>query len=243
MKDKTVVIAGGATGIGYAAAKKMIEHGANVIILGRTEETLKSAVRNFGANASYCVCDISDLKSLKITAKKIKKETGGIDCFVNCAGIAREQKQGVLDEKIYDDLMRINLKGAYLCGMVFGYGLIKHGGAIVNIGSVRARTGTPSFSSAYAAAKAGVINLTKSLALELASKKIRVNCVAPGAIYPTNISRGWTKKVRQSIASGIPMKRLGKPEEVADAVYFLSSDMSAYITGQTIDINGGLWMN
>lgn len=243
---KKVVIFGGSSGIGFATAMLFIENGARVAIVGQNPEKLKIAKNKFngpGTMVQTFAGDASNPTSMKHVRKSIKGEFGKIDYLVNATGISISQKPGVLDLEAFTKLIEINLKSVYLSSMLYGYGLINKGGGIVNIASVRGRTGTDSFSQGYAAAKAGVINLTKTFATELATKNIRVNCVAPGAIYPTGMSQSWPKSLRDGIAQSIPLKRLGKPQEVARVIAFLLSEDASYITGQTIDVNGGQWMN
>ncbi|MDD3998743.1 MAG: SDR family NAD(P)-dependent oxidoreductase [Candidatus Shapirobacteria bacterium] len=243
---KKIVILGGSSGIGLATAIFFNKYGAKVIIVSRDAKKLKIAKKNFKTGSTMVhtiVGDVSDPISMKHICNKIKDKFGKINYLVNAAGVSILQKPGIVDADAFLKLIEVNLKSVYLSSMHFGYGLLKNGGAIVNISSVRGRTGTSSFSQGYAVAKAGVINLTKTFAIELASKKIRVNCVAPGAIYPTGMSKSWSKKLREDIAEGIPLGRLGKPQEVAKVILFLLSEDASYITGQTIDVNGGQWMN
>jgi 3-oxoacyl-[acyl-carrier protein] reductase len=243
-KNKVALITGASGGIGLATAEKLANLGCSVILVGRDIHKLNEAQNKlvkYNVVVDVQKADVIKIRDIKTVHRNINKKFGKIDYLVNSAGISIPQKQGVLDENIFDSLINVNLKGTYISCMLFGYELIKNGGAIVNVGSVRGRTGTDSFSSGYAASKAGVINLTKSFALELAERNIKVNCVAPGAIYPTEMSKSWNSALRKSIAENIPLKRLGKPKEVANVICFLLSEESNYITGQTIDVNGGLW--
>mgnify|MGYP001593916327 CR=1 FL=1 len=240
---KVAVITGGSSGIGYAVAKKLLSLGARVVLIGREQRRLEKAVGTLGSKSSFLVADITDRAEVESVGVEIERSFHKIDFLVNCAGMSAVQNRGVIDEQVFEELLKVNLTGTYICSMIFGYKLIKRGGAVVNISSIRGRSGTPSFSPGYAAAKAGVINLTKSFALELAKDGIRVNCVAPGPTYPTGISKNWTEEFIKNLSATIPMQRLAEPKEVADAVYFLLSDLSTYITGQTLDVNGGLWMN
>lgn len=240
---KVAVVTGSSSGIGLATAQKLFAEGAKVILIGRNHEKLLAANHKLNDSAVILVADISVRTQLEKIALQIKESFGKIDFLINCAGVSRVQERGILNEDAFDELIDVNLKGTYLCSMIFGYGLINPGGAIVNISSIRGRTGTTSFSAGYAVAKAGVINLTKTFALELAGSGIRVNGVAPGPIYPTAISEKWSTEMIKEISQTVPLKRLGRPDEVANAVYFLVSDLSSYMTGQTLDLNGGLWMN
>lgn len=249
MRDKSkkkAIIFGGSSGIGFATAELLVKNGVDVAIVSQNQDRLNMAKRRIkeaGIAIQIFAADASDLASMKRVFAEIKKKFGTIDYLVNATGVSILQKQGVLDIEAFTRLIDINLKSAYLVSMLYGYGLMNRGGSIVNIASVRGRTGTDSFSQGYAAAKAGVINLTKTFAKEFAPRNIRVNCVAPGAIYPTGMSKSWPRSLRRTIAQSIPLNRLGRPEEVAKAILFLLSDNASYITGQTIDINGGQWMN
>jgi 3-oxoacyl-[acyl-carrier protein] reductase len=244
--NKKALVIGGSSGIGLATVKQLIKMGVEVAILGRNIEKLENIKKELGTKkypVRVFVADASNVDSMKVVFDLLKKEFGKIDYLINSAGISIFQKQGELDMKSFNKLIEVNLNSVYISSMLGGYGLINKDGAIVNVSSIRGRTGTDSFSPGYAAAKAGVINLTKTFAMELASKNIRVNCVAPGATYPTGLSESWPKELRDNIAKSIPLKRLGNPEEIARAVLFLLSDDASYITGQTLDINGGQWMN
>jgi len=246
MNNKKAVVIGGSSGIGLATVKQLINRGVEVAIIGRDISKLNEIRKKLGTNKSLIKVyesDASNIDSMKSVFILLKKEFGKIDYLVNSAGISIFQKQGKVDLKSFNKLVEVNLNSVYISSMLSGYELINDGGAIVNVSSIRGRTGTDSFSPGYAAAKAGVINLTKTFAMELAQKNIRVNCVSPGATYPTGLSESWPLELKEEIAKSIPMKRLGKPEEIASAIVFLLSDDASYITGQTLDVNGGQWMN
>lgn len=240
LTSKKAVITGASSGIGKAIATKLVSHGCHVYVLDIQDTLGESTVEELSkiGTATYVHCDVSSEDAVKNSAKKI----GMVNYIINVAGISLQEKKGEVSERNFDKLVAINMRSVYLMSLVFGHHHALDGGAIVNISSVRAKTGTPSFSSGYAAAKAGVENLTKSFALELAPKNIRVNCIAPGATYPTKMSENWSDDVKNEIISSIPLGRLGSPEDMANCAYFLVSDLSKYITGQTINVNGGAWM-
>lgn len=234
LTGKSAIVSGTNSGIGLAIKQSLTAQGVRVIGINR---------KTTDENSENYICDISDQKQVEETMKKIKKQTGNVDFLVNCAGISLKEKKGVCSAENFDALINNNLKGVYFCSMIAGYNLLNEGGSIVNISSIRARTGTTSCSSGYAAAKAGVINLTKTFALELSERSIRVNCIAPGLVYPTNMSKDLSKEEITTISQSIPLKRLGAPQDIADATLFLLSSSASYITGQTLDVNGGIWMN
>lgn len=242
-KRKTVLVTGAGSGIGKATAILLASKGYNLVIIDRNDKRLNKLAERlrlkYGISVNHYGCDLSKLGEVR----EIQSGLPDIDFLVNIAGKSVKQKKGVVDVDGFDLLVNSNLKSAYLTSMIFGYNSIKNGGAIVNVSSIRARTGTNSYSSIYAATKAGILGLTKSMALELADRRIRVNAVAPGPIYPTKSSKDWTKEFRESLSSTIPLKRLGRPIDIANVISFLLSEESSYITGQTIDVNGGLWMN
>lgn len=244
--NKTYVVTGGGSGIGKAVVSSLLQKGFKVIVLTRDSDkvsALNSELGNYSENLKSFICDVKNADEVEKVLGIVLKEYGYIDGLVNAAGQSINQQKGVIDDKTFDLLLSQNLKTVYVPSMIFGYSLIKKAGSIVNVSSIRGRIGTDSFSAAYAAAKAGVINLTKTFALELAEKNIRVNCVAPGLTYPTELSKNWTQEFRETIAKTIPLKRLAKPEEISNVIEFLLSDKASYVTGQTIDVNGGLYMN
>lgn len=243
---KRAIIFGGSSGIGLATTKLLGKKGVDLIIVSKNLhklKTIKREIEKTGATIHVFAGDTSNLITMKSISKKIKNQFKKIDYLVNTVGISIPQKQGILNMEIFTKLIEVNLKSVYLISMLYGYEIMNQGGSIVNVASIRGRTGTDSFSAGYAAAKAGVINLTKTFAKELAVKNVRVNCVAPGATYPTGMSKSWPKSLRDSIAQNIPLKRLGTPKEMAKVIVFLLSKNSSYVTGQTIDVNGGQWMN
>jgi 3-oxoacyl-[acyl-carrier protein] reductase len=242
-KNKKAVVIGGGSGIGLATTELLLNNYCHALIVGDKNKTLNKAEKELNHhNLTIFKTDVSSSCELKSLAKHIRKEFGQIDYLVNCAGLSLTESKGVLNENGFDKLIEVNMKSIYLSTMILAYPLLKKNGAIVNISSVFGRKGTPTFSSGYAAAKAAVINLTKTYATELAPD-IRVNCIAPGATYPTGISKSWSSSLRQKIAHGLPLKKLGRPREIASTIIFLLSDDASFITGQTIDVNGGVWMN
>lgn len=242
LNNKTAIIIGASSGIGKAIAHKLAEHDCSLILLGISDDKGQAVTKELSevTKVEYYHADISSRKDLETVSQKLSERE--INFLINVSGISISQEKGVVDEANFDHLVDVNMKGVYLASIIFGHHLLQAGGSIVNISSIRAKTGTPSFSSGYAAAKAGVENLTKSFALELADKQIRVNAIAPGATFPTKISQKWSEELKKEIIKSIPLGRLARPEDIANGAYFLVSDLSNYITGQTLNINGGAWM-
>jgi 3-oxoacyl-[acyl-carrier protein] reductase len=244
LKGKVTVVTGGSSGIGKAIATKLAERGSKLAIIARSVDRLEEVKKLLSdqVKTEIYVCDVSDSKQVKETFEKISKDFGHIDYLVNNAGISTSKPMEELTEEDFDNEVAVNFKGVYLC-TTYVYPLMKLGGAIVNIGSYRARAGTPKTSPAYAASKAAVINLTKSYAMQLAKYGIRVNCVSPGRIHSTGISKSWGEEKRKKLREANLLKRLGSPDDIANAVCFLLSDLASYVTGHTLDVNGGDWMN
>lgn len=244
--SRSYIVVGGASGIGKAVVLSLLRAANNVILLSRDPEKiakLKAEISDLPGNLETLVCDAKNAEEVRNISEQIKTHYGLVDGLVNAAGESIPQQKSLLDIQVFNQLLEQNLNTVYIPSMVFGYSLIKNSGAIVNVSSIRGRTGTDSFSAGYAAAKAGVINFTKTFALEMADKNIRVNCVAPGLTYPTELSKNWTQEFRDSIAKSIPLKRLASPSDISNVIEFLLSEKSSYMTGQTVDVNGGLFMN
>lgn len=244
--SRSYIVVGGASGIGKAVVLSLLHAANNVIILGRDPEKnakLKIELSALRGNLETFECDAKNVEEVQNVSEQIKTSYGLVDGLVNAAGESIPQQKSLLDIQVFNQLVEQNLNTVYVPSMVFGYSLIKNSGVIVNVSSIRGRTGTDSFSAGYAAAKAGVINFTKTFALEMADKNIRVNCVAPGLTYPTELSKNWTQEFRDSVVKTIPLKRLASPSDISNVIEFLLSEKSSYMTGQTVDVNGGLFMN
>ncbi len=244
-QNKYAVITGAASGIGKATAFKLVQNNCNVILLDTREDDLKKTaaeLKRSGVNIRLYKGDISNSSELSKIFADIKKRFSRIDFLVNNAGVSAVVPFKDSTEEGIEKELSVNIKGTYLITK-FAYPLMKTGGAIVNVSSVRGRTGTPLSSPGYAASKAAIINLTKTFAFQLAKYGIRVNAIAPGSIYPTDMTKQWNEEKRKNLIEKNVLHRLGTPEDCANGIYFLLSDLSSYITGHTLDINGGDWMN
>ncbi|HEC93560.1 MAG TPA: 3-oxoacyl-[acyl-carrier-protein] reductase [Candidatus Atribacteria bacterium] len=244
--DKVALITGAARGIGRAIALKLYNHGANIIIndiVSEIEINQNLQEIKKGTNEVIGIrADITKLDEVEKMIKEIVNKFGKIDILVNNAGIIRDSLLIRMKEGDWDAVINVNLKGTFNCSRTVAKYMMrqKTGGKIVNISSVIGLVGNTGQSN-YAASKAGIIGLTKSMAKELALRNINVNAVAPGFIE-TDMTQKLPEKIRNSLQEKIPLKRLGTVEDVAQVVYFLVSEASSYITGQVIKVDGGMVM-
>lgn len=242
---KTAVVTGGSRGLGRAVCRKLAEGGANVVFsyAGNTaaaQETVKE-LEGMGAEVRAVQGDVADSEAVKTLMDTAVKEFGHIHILVNNAGITRDGLAMMMKEEDFDAVIDTNLKGTFLCMKAVSRIMLRQKyGRIVNLSSVVGLHGNAGQVN-YAASKAGVIGMTKSLAKELAAKGITVNAVAPGFIT-TDMTNALPEAARTALLATIPMARLGAPEDVADAVAFLAGDESAYITGQVLGVDGGMGM-
>ncbi len=242
---QTALITGASRGIGRATAKRMAEEGFDLALnFLKTEEGVNEARKEvvaMGRRAFTVRADVSDLAQVESMIEKVLDELGHIDVLVNNAGVYPRKTIGDVSQKDWDEVVGTNLKSVFnCCKAVIPHMKGRGKGVIVNLSSVLGIMGSRQ-GAHYSASKAGVIGLTKSLAKELAPFNIRVNAIAPGAIE-TDILRQDTPEQRKRRIEGIPLKRVGRPEEIAEAVVFLATDRSSYITGETLNVNGGLLM-
>ena len=244
LQNKVALVTGGAQGIGKTISEVLVRNGAHVVLgdvnLEGAQATAE-AINNSGGSASAVKIDVSNPAEVKQVFDSIMKDKKPVDILINNAGITRDGLMIRMKEVDWDIVLNINLKGSFLCSQQAAKQMMKQkSGVIVNIASIVGVMGN--FGQAnYSASKAGVIGLTKTLAREVASRGIRVNAVAPGFI-DTEMTRVLDESVRQSLIEQIPLAKLGLPEDVARCVAFLVSDRSSYITGQVINVNGGMLM-
>ena len=244
MEEKQVVfVTGGSRGIGKAIALKYAEQGYNVVINYVSDKTdtqkLEQEFKEKGAQALILKADVSKKEEVEEVVNQIIKTFGRIDVLVNNAGITKDTLLMRMKEEDFDKVIEINLKGTFLVTKtVTPYMMKKRNGRIINLSSVVGVTGNAGQAN-YSASKAGIIGFTKSIAKELASRNIRANAVAPGFIE-TDMTSVLSDEIKDNINSQIPMKRMGTPEEIANVAYFLGSEESSYITGQVINIDGGM---
>lgn len=243
LKNKVAIVTGGGRGIGRAIALTLSAHGATVIInyngsKEKAEEVLEKITKKGGQGMIY-QGDVSDFHAVKTMFDDVKKEYGKIDILVNNAGITKDNLIIKMSEEDFDQVIDIDLKGVFNCLKHASRIMLKQRqGRIINISSVVGVTGNPGQVN-YSAAKAGVIGMTKSLAKELGSRGITVNAVAPGYI-DTDMTAILKEEIKEGIKELVPLKKLGKVEDVAETVVFLASDKASYITGQVIQVDGGL---
>lgn len=245
LDSKVAVISGaaGVRGIGYATAKLFAEQGAKVVILDLDEAASQAAAATLpGAGHLGLACDVTDAAACRRAADAVLARHGRIDVLINNAGITQPVKTMEIDAASWDRILDVNLRGVLQLSQAFIPQFRKQGaGAIACMSSVSAQRGGGIFGGPhYSAAKAGVLGLAKAMARELGPDNVRVNCVTPGLIE-TDITGGkLTDAMRADILKGIPLNRLGQARDVASAYLFLASDLSSYITGGVIDVNGGM---
>ena len=244
-KNKCAVITGGYSGIGRAVAEKLASLGADIALVGIGSEDDKNAalkaVSELGVKVEAYDCDVSNFAQGEAVIKQVIADFGKIDILVNNAGITRDKLMLNMPEEDFDAVINVNLKGVFnMTKHVYKPFMRQRSGRIVNVASIVGINGNAGQAN-YSASKAGVIGITKSVARELAARGITVNAVAPGYI-DTAMTQALSDKVKDEISASIPMKRRGLPEDVANVIAFLCSDMAAYVTGEVIRVDGGIAM-
>ncbi len=243
LKGRTALVTGATGGIGAAIAKALHGAGATVVLSGTRENVLEERVCELGGERVHAVpANLSDPESVAALVPAAEQALGrGVDILVNNAGITRDTLAMRMKPEQWQQVLDVNLTAAFRLSQAVLKGMMKaRWGRIVNITSVVALTGNPGQAN-YAAAKAGMIGMSKSLAREVAARGITVNCIAPGFIE-TPMTDALNEKQREAILAQIPAGRLGSPEDVAAAALYLASDAAAYVTGQTLSVNGGMAM-
>lgn len=244
-EGKTAVVSGAGRGIGQAISEKLAEEGADLLLVGRTLSTLNQTANDlrtkYGRKIEVFAADVGNAAEATACIVKAQEVLGRIDILVNNAGVTRDTLLIRMSEEQWDDVLRINLKGAFLLSQAAAKLMMKQrSGSIVNISSVVGLTGNAGQCN-YSASKAGLIAFTKSAAKELASRNIRVNAIAPGFIV-SQMTDVLSDSIKEAMLKAIPLNRFGVGADIANAVAFLASDDASYITGQTLSVNGGMFM-
>jgi 3-oxoacyl-[acyl-carrier protein] reductase len=249
LDKKNALITGGTSGIGKAIALEFVRQGANVAILGTNKESAALVIEELQAakidqqqKVESFLVDVSIKEAVDTTIKDLILSWNSIDILVNNAGITRDGLLIRMSEEDFDRVIAVNLKSLFnLCRSIVPYMIKARKGNVINVSSIVASIGNPGQFN-YVASKAGVEGATKALAQEVASRNIRVNCIAPGFIQ-TRMTDKLTEAQKEHILSKIPMKTMGKPEDIANAAVFLASHLSNYITGQILTVDGGMVMS
>ena len=246
LKDKIAIITGAGRGIGKAIAMTLASEGASVIISDidlQSAEKTAIEINQQGKKALAFQVDVSNSQEVQKMVDSVMGQFGKIDILVNNAAIIRRGTIEDLSEENWDKVIDVNLKGTFICSKaVVGIMKKQRYGKIVNISSIAGKMGDLASAPCYGASKAGMACLGKSLARELAPYNINVNIIAPHAIE-TDMSREWSEEKRKCIIAGIPLGRMGQPEDIAEAAAFLVSDKAKFITGEVLDVNGGCLMD
>ncbi len=244
MTNRTAFVTGASRGIGRACALALAQAGARIIVAARDRaklEEVAAEIRTGGREAFVVEIDLASADSIKAAFAEAVKEFGRIDILVNNAGVTKDGLALRMKKDDWDTVLATNLTGAFVAIQQVLQGMMKERwGRIINLSSVVAEAGNPGQSN-YVASKAGLIGLTKSLAQEMASRNITVNAVAPGFIE-TDMTAGLSPELKDNLLGHIPLKRLGRAEDVAAAVRFLASEEAGYITGHVLNVNGGMYM-
>jgi len=240
LENKVAIITGASRGIGKSISSKLLSYGCKVVLLSRKLEDLEKVKNDFKSENIKCFeCDITNINHFKDVVHEVVNTWGKLDILINNAGITKDKLLLRMNESDWDNVININLKGCYNTIKVASNFMIrKKYGKIVNISSVIGQIGN-SGQSNYAASKSAIEGLTRTLAVEFGSRNINVNCVAPGYIE-TDMTKNLDEKIIQEMKKNIPLNKFGSTSDISETVCFLSSDLSSFITGQVINVDGGM---
>ena len=240
LKNKKVIITGGSRGIGYSILKEFYKKNSEILTIGSNLQNLENVKKDF-PNIKIKQLDLKSSTDIKEQFPKLLDELGGLDILVNNAGITKDNLTLRMKEDEWSDVINVNLSSVFfMCQFAIKSMIKNRSGNIINITSVVGHTGNAGQAN-YTASKAGIIAMSKSLAIEYAKKNININCISPGYIK-TAMTDKLDEKFKEAIISKIPSARLGDPDDVANAVLFLCSNQSNYINGETLHVNGGMYM-
>ncbi len=241
LTGKIALVTGASGGIGGAIARRLHGQGATVVLSGTRAEALEALAGELGERTHVMTCNLGDPAETEALVGRVEGEAGQLDILINNAGLTRDGLAMRMKDEDWQQVLDVNLTAAFRLTRASLKGMMKRRwGRIIGISSIVGVTGNPGQAN-YAASKAGLIGMTKSLAQEVASRGITVNCVAPGMIE-TAMTDALNDQQRERILTAIPMQRLGKSEEIASGVVYLASEEAAYVTGQTLHVNGGMAM-
>ena len=241
LTGKVSIVTGAARGIGAAIAVRLAEHGSDIALIDLNEKEaahVASTISALGRRAIPLTLDVSDYKQAQQAVSEVVSKLGRVDILVNNAGITRDAMLSKLTEELWDEVIRVNLKGPFNLGQACAKAMMtQKSGRIINISSISWRGNVGQTN--YSASKAGVLGLTSTWALELAKYNILVNAIAPGFVDSV-LTQQVPIEIKEKFVQKIPLKRIGKPEEIADVALFLAQDSTSYLTGQCIHVDGGL---
>lgn len=241
LKDKKALVTGATGGIGASIARVLHQQGAQIAISGRNQEKLDALAQELQNNVSVIAADLSSAQAAEELAKKAEEALEGVDILVNNAGLTKDNLSMRLSEQDWQDVLDVNLSAPFMLAKALQRGMMKRRfGRIINITSVVGVTGNPGQTN-YCASKAGMIGWSKSMAQEIASRGITVNCIAPGFIG-TAMTDALTQEQKERINANIPAGKMGSSDDIAFAALYLASNEASYITGQTLHVNGGMAM-
>ncbi len=241
LTGKKALVTGSSGGIGEAVARAFHAAGATVALHGTREDRLKELATELGERVFVMPANLSDLEAVDALGKRAEEEMEGVDILVNNAGITRDGLLARMSDDDWNSVIQVNLTAVFRLTRAIAYPMMRRkGGRIINITSIVGVTGNPGQTN-YCASKAGVIGFSKSLAQEIASRNVTVNCIAPGFIASA-MTEKLNDKQKEAIMGAIPMKKMGEGSDIAGAAVYLASDAARYVTGQTLHVNGGMAM-